>query len=104
MSVPEYDVPKETAEKVLRNIMGVMRNHVDGSAPITIELAKDVDDRLGIIAMALARLYSNELDYQRAIEVVARDNVRLSDTIAVLSDELSDSNKLIKTLQVPSSV
>jgi hypothetical protein len=94
----DYDVPKETAEKVLKNIMGIMRAHNDGTVPITPELAKDVDDRLGIIAMALARLYSNEVDFQKAIGVVARDNVRLSDSIAVLADELSDANKMIASL------
>jgi hypothetical protein len=103
MSIGEYDVPKETAEKVIKNLMSVMQNHLDKSVPITDDLARDVFDRLGIIAMGMARLYSNELDYQKAIGVVARDNIRLSDTIAVLADELSDAHKIIVTL-TPTSV
>ena len=89
-----YDVPKETAEKVFKSIMELLKPKKDaGDAEATT-----VYDRLGIIGMALAHQYTNEEEYLNAIATVSRDNVRLHDTIMVLSEQLTTANKLLEEL------
>lgn len=89
-----YDVPKETAEKVLKNVMELLKDKKEAGDPE----ATTMYDRLGIIAMALAGLYSNEQAYSDAIETVSRENVRLHDTITVLTQRLSDADKALDVI------
>jgi regulator of replication initiation timing len=89
-----YDVPKEQAEKVLKSVMELLKPKKEaGDAEATTMF-----DRLGVIAMALAHQYSNEEEYQNAVATVSRENVRLHDTIMVLSQELGDTGKTLESV------
>jgi hypothetical protein len=96
-TLDSFDVPKETAEKVLKNVMELLKTKKEAGD----EDATTVYDRLGIIAMALAHQYANETEYQNAVATVSRENVRLTDTIMVLTEHLADANKVIEELTNP---
>ena len=102
-----FEATREVAEAYVKKAMAPLRKIIeeyreepDGSTSVSFTLhdVRSVDADLGVIGSILATQYSHEETYQKTIQELAAENVRVHGAVDVLANHLTAAYKDIETL------
>lgn len=95
----EFDLSRDVAEKLIKRVMAPFRDVINQfnpgpnmdwpqgiSASLTLEQVRAIDTDLGALGLAMAVRYSEQVEYQIGLRVMAAENVRLHETIEVMAE------------------
>lgn len=93
----DFDLTREVAEKVLKRAMTPIREfidskenneHIGDDEPVTLTVGqvREMNRDLGVLGLTLATRYSEQIEYQTALGVMAAENVRLHGAVELLSE------------------
>lgn len=95
----EFDLTRDVAEKLIKRVMAPFREVIDKYNPgqngewptgkevsLTLEQVRAIDTDLGAVGLAMAVRYSEQVEYQIGLRVMAAENVRLHETVEVMAE------------------